>query len=144
MELKEGKKDGKQHTIFTQQLQGQYYYPLHIVNAFTKVCTRPKSPIFRLPLLYLPIAHATALHKGKWGGSVLPCFNNLHFTNLFMQAIYNNNMASRGVNETAKLRSNIEEQLTRLMAQLEDIESLRDDIDEDEYLCRIFVLCILY
>lgn len=42
-------------------------------------------------------------------------------------------MASRGVNETAKLRSNIEEQLTRLMAQLEDIESLRDDIDEEEY-----------
>eukprot|EP00026_Physarum_polycephalum_P008506 Phypoly_transcript_08594.p2 GENE.Phypoly_transcript_08594~~Phypoly_transcript_08594.p2 ORF type:complete len:219 (+),score=37.91 Phypoly_transcript_08594:782-1438(+) len=42
-------------------------------------------------------------------------------------------MASRGVNETAKLRSNIEEQLSRLMAQLEDIESLRDDIDEDEY-----------
>jgi hypothetical protein len=43
-------------------------------------------------------------------------------------------MASRGVNETAKLRSNIEEQLSRLIAQLEDIESLRDDIDQEEYL----------
>ena len=49
-------------------------------------------------------------------------------------SIKHHNMASRGVNETAKLRSNIEEQLSRLMAQLEDIESLREDIDEDEYL----------
>lgn len=43
-------------------------------------------------------------------------------------------MASRGVNETAKLRSNIEEQLNRLLAQLQDLEDLKDDIDDDEYL----------
>lgn len=46
-------------------------------------------------------------------------------------------MASKGVNETAKLRSNIEEQLNRLLAQLQDLEDLRADIDEDEYPCNV-------
>eukprot|EP01111_Echinosteliopsis_oligospora_P010960 TRINITY_DN349_c0_g1_i1.p1 TRINITY_DN349_c0_g1~~TRINITY_DN349_c0_g1_i1.p1 ORF type:complete len:210 (+),score=66.89 TRINITY_DN349_c0_g1_i1:53-631(+) len=42
-------------------------------------------------------------------------------------------MASRGVSETAKLKANVESQLNRLIAQLQDLEELRDDIDEDEY-----------
>jgi len=42
-------------------------------------------------------------------------------------------MASRGASETDKLRTNIENQLNRLLAQLQDLETLRADIDEDEY-----------
>ncbi|EGC30735.1 hypothetical protein DICPUDRAFT_157489 [Dictyostelium purpureum] len=42
-------------------------------------------------------------------------------------------MASRGQIETSKLKNNIEEQLNRLLAQLEDIEELKDDISQEEY-----------
>lgn len=42
-------------------------------------------------------------------------------------------MASRGVSETNKLRTNIEDQLGRLLAQLQDLEDLKADIDDDEY-----------
>lgn len=42
-------------------------------------------------------------------------------------------MTSRGASETSKLRTNIEDQLNRLLAQLQDLETLRADIDEDEY-----------
>ncbi|KAF2072666.1 hypothetical protein CYY_006026 [Polysphondylium violaceum] len=42
-------------------------------------------------------------------------------------------MASRGQNETSKLKSNIEEQLNRLLSQLQDLEELREDLDEEEY-----------
>jgi len=42
-------------------------------------------------------------------------------------------MASRGVDETARLKQSIEKQLNRLLLQLEDLEEFRDELDEDEY-----------
>ncbi|XP_061127295.1 protein LZIC [Syngnathus typhle] len=42
-------------------------------------------------------------------------------------------MASRGKSETGKLRQNMEEQLDRLMQQLQDLEECREEIDEEEY-----------
>ena len=42
-------------------------------------------------------------------------------------------MASRGQAESELLRSNVEDQLNRLLSQLEDLEELKDDLDEDEY-----------
>lgn len=42
-------------------------------------------------------------------------------------------MASRGKSETEKLQQNLEEQLDRLMNQLQDLESCREDLDDDEY-----------
>ncbi|XP_071946224.1 protein LZIC-like [Antedon mediterranea] len=42
-------------------------------------------------------------------------------------------MASRGKSETDRLQQNLEEQLDRLMAQLQDLEECKDDLDEDEY-----------
>jgi len=41
---------------------------------------------------------------------------------------------SRGAQETAKLIENVEDQLNRLLAQLEDLEELREDLDDDEYI----------
>ena len=38
-----------------------------------------------------------------------------------------------GTEETAKLRANIESQLTRLFMQLEDLEELRAELDDEEY-----------
>lgn len=43
------------------------------------------------------------------------------------------NMANRGQAETEKLRSNVEDQLNRLLSQLEDLEELKEELDEDEY-----------
>lgn len=40
---------------------------------------------------------------------------------------------SRGDVETSKLRSNIEDQLNRLLTQLSDLEEMRDDLENDEY-----------
>ncbi|KAM8829380.1 protein LZIC [Synchiropus picturatus] len=42
-------------------------------------------------------------------------------------------MASRGKSETGKLRQNMEEQLDRLMQQLQDLDECRDDLDDEEY-----------
>lgn len=42
-------------------------------------------------------------------------------------------MASRGTAETAKLRGNIEAQLTRLLTQLQDLEELKAELDPAEY-----------
>ncbi|XP_072282158.1 protein LZIC isoform X2 [Pyxicephalus adspersus] len=42
-------------------------------------------------------------------------------------------MASRGTTETSKLRQNLEEQLDRLMQQLQDLEECREELDTDEY-----------
>uniref|UniRef100_A0A3Q0R4A4 Leucine zipper and CTNNBIP1 domain containing n=1 Tax=Amphilophus citrinellus TaxID=61819 RepID=A0A3Q0R4A4_AMPCI len=43
-------------------------------------------------------------------------------------------MASRGKTETSKLRQNMEEQLDRLMQQLQDLEECRcKELDEEEY-----------
>ncbi|EKX50704.1 hypothetical protein GUITHDRAFT_66454 [Guillardia theta CCMP2712] len=42
-------------------------------------------------------------------------------------------MSGYGKEETAKLRSNVEDQLARLLQQLQDCEDLKDDLDEDEY-----------
>ncbi|PIK58320.1 hypothetical protein BSL78_04761 [Apostichopus japonicus] len=42
-------------------------------------------------------------------------------------------MASRGKSETDKLKQNLEEQLDRLVAQLADLEEVREDMDDDEY-----------
>ncbi|KAM4703318.1 protein LZIC [Rhinophrynus dorsalis] len=42
-------------------------------------------------------------------------------------------MASRGKTETSKLRQNLEEQLDRLMQQLQDLEECREELDIDEY-----------
>lgn len=42
-------------------------------------------------------------------------------------------MASRGKTETSKLKQNLEEQLDRLMQQLQDLEECREELDGDEY-----------
>ncbi|XP_033097837.1 protein LZIC-like [Anneissia japonica] len=42
-------------------------------------------------------------------------------------------MASRGKTETDRLQQNLEEQLDRLMAQLQDLEECKEELDEDEY-----------
>ena len=42
-------------------------------------------------------------------------------------------MASRGANETDKLRQNVEEQMQRLLSQLEDLETEKDNLDPAEY-----------
>ena len=42
-------------------------------------------------------------------------------------------MTSRGSAETEKLKKNLNDQLERLMQQLQDLEECRDDLDEDEY-----------
>ncbi|XP_051493595.1 protein LZIC isoform X2 [Apus apus] len=42
-------------------------------------------------------------------------------------------MASRGTSETSKLKQNLEEQLDRLMQQLQDLEECREELDADEY-----------
>lgn len=42
-------------------------------------------------------------------------------------------MTSRGKTETSKLKQNLEEQLDRLMQQLQDLEECRDDLDAEEY-----------
>ncbi|XP_003384318.1 PREDICTED: protein LZIC-like [Amphimedon queenslandica] len=42
-------------------------------------------------------------------------------------------MSSRGRSETQKLKQNLEEQLDRLVAQLEDLEEAKDDMDAAEY-----------
>ncbi|XP_065277379.1 protein LZIC isoform X3 [Emys orbicularis] len=42
-------------------------------------------------------------------------------------------MASRGAIETSKLKQNLEEQLDRLMQQLQDLEECREELDADEY-----------
>jgi hypothetical protein len=41
--------------------------------------------------------------------------------------------SGHGTEETAKLRANIEAQLTRLFMQLEDLEELRAELDDEEY-----------
>ena len=40
---------------------------------------------------------------------------------------------SHGTVETAQLKANIQDQLTRLMMQLQDLEDLRAELDDDEY-----------
>lgn len=35
--------------------------------------------------------------------------------------------------ESARLRANAEEQVTRLLTQLSDLEEMRDELDDDEY-----------
>lgn len=42
-------------------------------------------------------------------------------------------MASRGANETDKLRQNVEEQMQRLLSQLEDLEAEKDSLEPEEY-----------
>nr|XP_009669756.1 PREDICTED: protein LZIC isoform X2 [Struthio camelus australis] len=42
-------------------------------------------------------------------------------------------MASRGTTETSKLKQNLEEQLDRLVQQLQDLEECREELDADEY-----------
>uniref|UniRef100_A0A3B3SUM4 Leucine zipper and CTNNBIP1 domain containing n=1 Tax=Paramormyrops kingsleyae TaxID=1676925 RepID=A0A3B3SUM4_9TELE len=42
-------------------------------------------------------------------------------------------MASRGKSETSKLKQNMEEQLDRLMQQLQDLEECREELDPEEY-----------
>ncbi|KAJ1455240.1 hypothetical protein M885DRAFT_520537 [Pelagophyceae sp. CCMP2097] len=42
-------------------------------------------------------------------------------------------MASRGVDETERLKQSIETQLNRLLVQLQDLEELRDALEDDEY-----------
>ena len=41
--------------------------------------------------------------------------------------------SSRGDFETQQLRANVEEQLQRLLTQLEDLDELRDEMDDGEY-----------
>ncbi len=41
--------------------------------------------------------------------------------------------ASYGVAETEKLKTNVQEQLNRLLTQLQDLQELRHELDDDEY-----------
>jgi len=41
--------------------------------------------------------------------------------------------SSRGASETLQLKSNIENQLNRLLTQLDDLEVMRDELDAEEY-----------
>jgi hypothetical protein len=40
---------------------------------------------------------------------------------------------SHGAAETEKLKANIQDQLSRLLQQLQDLEELRDELEDDEY-----------
>lgn len=40
---------------------------------------------------------------------------------------------AHGAQETAKLKANVEDQLNRLMAQLQDLEEMKSDLDAAEY-----------
>lgn len=40
---------------------------------------------------------------------------------------------SRGNEETKKLKANVEDQLNRLLTQLQDLEDLKDELDPEEY-----------
>jgi len=40
---------------------------------------------------------------------------------------------SHGTLETAKLKANIQDQLSRLIMQLQDLEDLRAELDDEEY-----------
>eukprot|EP00753_Platysulcus_tardus_P022654 PLAT9864.1.p3 GENE.PLAT9864.1~~PLAT9864.1.p3 ORF type:complete len:191 (+),score=109.55 PLAT9864.1:1051-1623(+) len=42
-------------------------------------------------------------------------------------------MASRGASETERLRRNIEEQLERLLSQMEDLEEMKEELEDEEY-----------
>jgi len=42
-------------------------------------------------------------------------------------------MANRGKDETARLQQNVEEQMQRLLAQLEDLEANKDSLEKTEY-----------
>jgi len=42
-------------------------------------------------------------------------------------------MSSRGSAETEKLKQNLNDQLERLVQQLQDLEECKEDLDEDEY-----------
>jgi ElaB/YqjD/DUF883 family membrane-anchored ribosome-binding protein len=42
-------------------------------------------------------------------------------------------MANRGGAETAQLKRNVEEQMQRLLSQLEDLESEKDNLEPEEY-----------
>lgn len=42
-------------------------------------------------------------------------------------------MADRGKTETNRLKQNVEDQLNRLLQQLEDLKSEKDNMDESEY-----------
>ena len=40
---------------------------------------------------------------------------------------------SHGENATAKLRENVENQLKRILNELQDLEEMREELDDDEY-----------
>jgi hypothetical protein len=40
---------------------------------------------------------------------------------------------SHGESATAKLRENVENQLKRILNELQDLEEMRDELDDDEY-----------
>ena len=42
-------------------------------------------------------------------------------------------MATRGTKESEQLRKNVEDQLNRLLQQLQDLEEMKDDMEESEY-----------
>lgn len=42
-------------------------------------------------------------------------------------------MSSHGREETERLKANIQDQLNRLIAQLQDLEELRAELEDDEY-----------
>lgn len=42
-------------------------------------------------------------------------------------------MSTHGTLETAKLKANIQDQLSRLIMQLQDLEELRAELDDEEY-----------
>ncbi|MBZ3873858.1 Protein LZIC [Sciurus carolinensis] len=62
-----------------------------------------------------------------------PLLTNLVGNIIFTFFTLENKMASRGKTETSKLKQNLEEQLDRLMQQLQDLEECREELDTDEY-----------
>ena len=64
-------------------------------------------------------------------------------------------MTSRGSAETERLKQNLNDQMERLVQQLQDLEECKDDLDEDEYedtkkdtldqlqvCCMVHMLCV--
>ena len=49
---------------------------------------------------------------------------------LFLKAVI---MTSRGSAETEQLKQNLNDQMERLVQQLQDLEECKEDLDDDEY-----------
>ncbi|EPQ12203.1 Protein LZIC [Myotis brandtii] len=88
-------------------------------SAYQVHCRRPRSHQLRLP------------SSSRYCSQLL--LSNLAGNTIFTSFATGIKMASRGKTETSKLKQNLEEQLDRLMQQLQDLEECREELDADEY-----------